>query len=587
MHFSPSTGFFTSDQEDSHTGGWYTELTWCISGSFVSKPGHLAIVSLLRVQPFLLDSEVDFSNAILKKQQTKPGSEKALLYFPTETNTRAPEMNSELRDILVLLPTWEQLRLTVEVTATGQELFQQVCDMAHIREAHFFGLSVIKNNEYVFLDLKRKLSKYFSKDWKMEIHKRGKISRAPFITFFRVQFYVENGRAISDKTARHLYYCHLKEQVLRSRCMHREETYFLLAAYGLQADLGNHQESVHVSKYFEPHAYFPQWIINKRGADYILRHVPTMHREQQGLSPNEATLRFIREACRLEDVPVHFFKPYKEKKKDGPTILLGLTLKGVCIYREADHTPQLLFDFPWSHISKVTFLGRKLEIQPEGLLATQRLLFYTGYAWRSHYVLQLLRLTHQLHLSLRPVLQWLQQLEEAEEKKCYRESYISDPVELDLDSHSGNYLDIEDSAGSRPYSLPLLHSESHGSVFHTADIKPSSRHGECEMSVDEPTDTEGLCVKTTSSSSWSSFSSQDTCTNSKAALQSPSQSVSHADQDMGPRELRLCPSQLHLGLCAAGAAGALRGQGTNGKKLINYPSLHWLGEDSPLQEFVL
>lgn len=63
-----------------------------------------------------------------------------------------------------------------------------------------------------------------------------------------------------DKTAQHLYYCHLKEQVLRSRCMHREEAYFLLAACGLQAHMGNHQETVHMGKYFEPHTYFPQWV---------------------------------------------------------------------------------------------------------------------------------------------------------------------------------------------------------------------------------------------------------------------------------------------------------------------------------------
>ncbi|XP_028639327.1 FERM domain-containing protein 1, partial [Grammomys surdaster] len=300
-------------------------------------------------------------------------------------------MNSELRDILVLLPTWEQLRLSVQVTATGQELFQQVCDMAHIREAHIFGLSVLRDNEYVFMDLKQKLSKYFSKDWKTDVYKGNKRPRAPFIAFFRVQFYVENGKAISDKTARQLYYCHLKEQVLRSRCMHREEAYFLLAACGLQADLGNHQVLVHVGRYFEPHAYFPQWIINKRGVDYILRHVPAMHHDNQGLTPKEAILRFIRDACQLEDVPVHFFRMYKEKKEDHPTLLLGITLKGVTICQ-----------------------GKKLEIQPEGLLATQKLLFYTGHAWRSRYLLQLLRTTHELHLSFQPVLQWLQQLEEAE-----------------------------------------------------------------------------------------------------------------------------------------------------------------------------
>lgn len=45
-----------------------------------------------------------------------------------------------------------------------------------------------------------------------------------------------------------------------SRCNHKEEIYFLLAAYSLQADLGNYREKVHAGKYFEPQAYFPQWV---------------------------------------------------------------------------------------------------------------------------------------------------------------------------------------------------------------------------------------------------------------------------------------------------------------------------------------
>jgi len=67
----------------------------------------------------------------------------------------------------------------------------------------------------------------------------------------------------SDKVARQLYYCHLKEQVLMSRCNHKEEIYFLLAAYSLQADLGNYREKVHAGKYFEPQAYFPQWVSSR------------------------------------------------------------------------------------------------------------------------------------------------------------------------------------------------------------------------------------------------------------------------------------------------------------------------------------
>ncbi|XP_043313128.1 FERM domain-containing protein 1 isoform X3 [Cervus canadensis] len=267
-------------------------------------------------------------------------------------------MTEELRDVLVLLPTRERLRLSVGVQATGRELFQQVCDRTGIREAHFFGLSVVRNNEHVFMDLEQKLSKYFSKDWKRETRgpQGGGRPGAPFVAFLGVQYYVENGMLIRDRAARHLYYRHLKERVLRSHCVHREEAYFLLAAYGLQADLGNHRRAAHAGCYFQPQAYFPQWIIAKRGSAYILRHAPALHREQRGLSPREAELRFIREACRLEDVPVHFFRLYKDKKEDQPTIILGLTLRGVQVFQEVNRTPQLLYDFPWPQVEKLAFL---------------------------------------------------------------------------------------------------------------------------------------------------------------------------------------------------------------------------------------
>lgn len=80
----------------------------------------------------------------------------------------------------------------------------------------------------------------------------------------------------SDKVARQLYYCHLKEQVLMSRCNHKEEIYFLLAAYSLQADLGNYREKVHAGKYFEPQAYFPQWV--SLGGDLSLNR---LHMQQE------------------------------------------------------------------------------------------------------------------------------------------------------------------------------------------------------------------------------------------------------------------------------------------------------------------
>ncbi|XP_017601218.1 PREDICTED: FERM domain-containing protein 1 isoform X2 [Corvus brachyrhynchos] len=436
----------------------------------------------------------------------------------------AGRMQPEVRSVCVFLPTREQLSLAVGVKATGQELFQQVCDLVKIKEPHFFGLSIVKNNEYVFIDLEQKLSKYFSKEWKKETTKGTEKFSPPFVAFFRVQYYVENGRVIGDKVARQLYYCHLKEQVLMSHCNHKEEIYFLLAAYSLQADLGNYREKVHAGKYFEPQAYFPQWIIAKRGSDYILKHAPEMHREQQGLSAKDAVLKFIKESCLLEDVPVHFYRLQKDKKEDRPTVILGLTLRGMHIYQEVNHVRQLLYDFPWSHIGKLAFLGKKFEIQPDGLPSARKLVYYTGCPFRSRHLLQLLSNSHRLFLNIQPVLKQIQKLEEAEEKKRYRESYISDTLDMDLDPCDKNSHGSGSGGGSRRDNRLSRQSTGSHSSSHTSGIEADSRHRvSVEMSVDEPFSIDRVHRKEKSCSSTISYGSSGIDSGSKGRAEDDTQ----------------------------------------------------------------
>uniref|UniRef100_UPI00398E8407 FERM domain-containing protein 6-like isoform X4 n=1 Tax=Pristiophorus japonicus TaxID=55135 RepID=UPI00398E8407 len=391
------------------------------------------------------------------------------------------------RIVSVLLPNKEQLEVFIGVKATGQDLYNQVCDMLKIREGHFFGLSVVQNNEHIFVDLEQKLTKYFPKEWKKEISKNNEKFGAPFVVCLRVQYYVENGKIISDKKARHFYYCQLKEQVLSSRCTSKEEVYFLLTAYALQADLGNYKKNVHIGKYFEPQDYFPQWVINKRSCDYILKHTPEMHREQHGLTSKEGLLRFIKEACLLEDVPVHYYKLQKDKKEERPSVVLGLTLKGMHIYQESHNVRQLLYDFPWSNVGKLTFLGKKFEIQPDGLPSARKLIYYTGCPFRSRHLLKLLSNSHRLYMNIQPVLKQIRKMEETEEKKRYRESYISDTFEMDLerlDEHSHGSGSSRGSARNK--RLSRQSTVSHGSS-HTSGIEADSRFRmSVEMAVDEP-----------------------------------------------------------------------------------------------------
>ncbi|XP_053732000.1 FERM domain-containing protein 6 isoform X2 [Synchiropus splendidus] len=367
------------------------------------------------------------------------------------------------RTICVLLPNKEQLDVSVGPKATGQDVLSRVTELLGIKELYFFGLTVVKDNEHIFIDLEEKLTKYFPKEWKQESVKGFQRKPLPLVLCIKVQYYVENGRLICERKARRLYYSDLRERVLRSECRQQEEVYFQLAGYAMQAELGDHQLPVgesEMSPYFEPKEYFPPWIIAKRGLDYLLCHGPKVHQDLWGMSTRDAILLFIRESCRLEDVPVTYYRLQKDKKEERGTALLGLTLRGMQVYQEVNNIRQQLYDFPWSNVGRLTFLGKRFEIQPDGLPSARKLVYYTGSSFRSRHLLLHLSSSHRLYLSLQPALKHLRKLEDSEEKKRYRESYISDDLDLDppgsesspgLSRHSTGSSGIE--ADGRQHSI--------------------------------------------------------------------------------------------------------------------------------------
>uniref|UniRef100_A0A8C4QQ71 FERM domain containing 6 n=1 Tax=Eptatretus burgeri TaxID=7764 RepID=A0A8C4QQ71_EPTBU len=330
------------------------------------------------------------------------------------------------RRVRVSLPDGEDLSLIIGVRATAKQLFTQVCDLLHIKDGQLFGLCVHTNKERVFMNPQEKLTKYCPKEWKKEASKGIDHFGPPFHVHFEVQYFVENGKLIGDKVGRYFYHWQLRRRVLTSQCGHREEAYFLLAACALQADLGPFRTECHHGVYFRPQDYFPYWVIKKRGHDYITQHMPGMHRELAEMSAATARLRYIRQAAQLEDVPVHYFLLYKEKKDFEATLILALTLKGIQIFQKSGEERQLIYDFPWFNVGKLIFLGKKFELEPDGLPSARRLTAYTGSTCRSRSLLHLLSSSHRLHMACQPLLQKLRHAEQAEEV----EMMVDDPLEF-------------------------------------------------------------------------------------------------------------------------------------------------------------
>ncbi|KAB5555606.1 hypothetical protein PHYPO_G00036100 [Pangasianodon hypophthalmus] len=332
-----------------------------------------------------------------------------------------PNSAHQIRSLcVVVLPNKMQLNIAVGLKCRGQEIISQLSQLLGITDLQLFGLCLEKDNDHLFLDLEKKLTTYFPK-----IRKQTTLPDR-LVLYLRVQYYIRNGRQIVDKKVCSLYCADLKNRVLSSQCYGQEGVYFQLAAYALQADLGDWKEGV--EPYFTPQDYFPPWILKRRGCDYVVQHTPDLHRELRGMSAHDASLLFIEEACSLNDVPLTFYSMSKGKKEKRASMLLGLALTGLHIYdiETASGEHQLLYEFAWSSIDCLKFQGRRFEIRADAL-AGENLVMYTQSVMHSQHLLKHISTSHRMHLNTKHSIKHLQR----GERRQQREVYIRDSTDPD------------------------------------------------------------------------------------------------------------------------------------------------------------
>ncbi|XP_035671807.1 FERM domain-containing protein 6-like isoform X1 [Branchiostoma floridae] len=326
----------------------------------------------------------------------------------------------------VVLLNGEHVQIAAEGKARGQDLFNKLCSLLDLKEPHFFGLAVAKDGEFQFIDPQKRLSKYGPRGWRTDsshgLDKKG----APLLTlYFRVQFYVEHGGLIRDRVSRQHYYWQLRQNVTQSFLGPlQEEAFFVLAALALQADMGNFSTEKHKGQYFQPSKYFPQWVIAKRGEDYITRHMPSMHKEHQAMATTEAQTEYIKQAIKLEDVAMHIYRVKKKKKENPASTLLGVCQRGIQVYQISDDEQNLQFSYSWNGLGRLKFKRKRIELQPDGAPSFRKLVYYTDSYNRSKYLLELMKGTHQFHLRMKPRLDQIRKMEAQADKRKYRESYI-------------------------------------------------------------------------------------------------------------------------------------------------------------------
>ncbi|XP_050450014.1 protein expanded isoform X3 [Cataglyphis hispanica] len=303
----------------------------------------------------------------------------------------------------------------VEAKSKVKEVYAQTCTLLSqqgMRDCELFGLAILSDGEYLFVDSESKLNKYAPKNWRNS-HTYGLDSsgRPAFVLYFRVRFYIDTPLLLSDETTRHHYYLQLRDNVVRHgggvESLHPHHPLhdpsivtplLALAGLALQADLGDYSEERH-----RPHAGSVGYC---KSTDYLPPHMclesnvlaalAAQHKENSGLSREEAELQYIREAVLLEaPLNAHLYRLRRSKNEAGPgRILLAICARGVRIYTE-EEIPRI---FAWNNIGKLCFDRKKFEIR--AVDQPDKLTLYSGCDDKSKLLLGLCRDTHQFSMAI-------------------------------------------------------------------------------------------------------------------------------------------------------------------------------------------
>lgn len=305
----------------------------------------------------------------------------------------------------------QPIHFVVEAKAKVKEL--KALAHAHsqllgMTDMELFGLAIMQNGEYLFVDLESKLSKYAPKSWRSS-HTHGLDAHGkPLLELHLViQFHVESPLLLHDDIGRHVYFLQLLENV-RSRDALPAEIVLLLIGLALQAKFGD-EDIYEGQEYFKVEDFAP---VSLTG-DWVSSAIRACHREHHGLSKADAETRFIREVCLLPDtINSHRYRLKQSKTELDPgTVWLLVTAKGIKVL--PDNGP--VSNFIWSSIGKLSFDRKKFEIRTD----EGKITLYSSSEEKCKYLFALCKETHQFSMKISPKLSDILREEENERKNCF------------------------------------------------------------------------------------------------------------------------------------------------------------------------